>query len=151
MKPPYEERNEKFRNTLRAIGFVLLPIGGVFAAIGLIDFFTAFGGSRMPTKFWCLFVGLPLVAFGVMCLQAGFLRTISGYVAGESAPVAKDTLQYVGEGMRPTIRNIANDLRGTPPEGDVATRMKTLEELRKNELISEAEYADKRAEILKHI
>jgi len=151
MKPPYENRNEKFRGILRTTGFILLTIGVLFFAVGVIDFFAAFAGPGMPTKFWCLFVGIPLIAFGLMCLKAGFLRTITGYVAGESAPVAKDTIQYVAQGIRPSIRDIASDVQTAKPKRDAATRMQELQKLRENGLIAESEYSAKRAEILKHI
>lgn len=148
MQGSYENQNSGFRNILRVIGFMILPIGVIFAAIGLIDFFAAFGGHGFPTKFWCVFVGFPLVGLGVACLKAGFLRAIGGYVASETAPVAVDTLKYVSHELRPTMRNIATDLHENSTDADPVTRMKYLEALKTSGLISEAEYTQKRTEIL---
>ena len=153
MQPPYENRNSGIRGTLRIVGFIILPAGLIFAATGFIDFFSAFafGGHGFPTKFWCAFVGLPLIGLGISCLKAGYLREIGGYVAGESAPVATDTLKYVSEELRPSIQNIAQDIRETSSDENPVNRMENLDQLKKKGLISEAEYLQKRAEILKDI
>ena len=146
MQPPYESQNSTFRSLFRAGAVVFLPTGAIFAAVGLIDFFGAFSGHGFPTKFWCVFVGFPMLAFGTFCFKAGFLRRITGYVAGEAAPVVKDTIEYVSDGFlqRRTISN-------TSRESDPVTRMQKLEQLMNQGLISESEYSSKRAEILKEI
>ena len=151
MQPPYESKNTGIRSALRIIGFIILPVGAIFAAIGLIDFFSAFGSFHPPTKFWCAFVGLPLIGLGITCLKAGYLRTIGGYVAGETAPVATETFKYVSEELRPSIRDMARDFRGADEEHDPVVRMKHLEELKAGGLISESEYSGKRAKILGEI
>ena len=151
MQPPYENQNTGIRSALRVLGFIILPVGAIFAGIGLIDFFSAFGSFHPPTKFWCAFVGLPLIGLGITCLKAGYLRTIGGYVAGETAPVAADTLKYVSEELRPTIRDLAHDIRETDGDHDPVTRMKHLEELKTSGLISDSEYTEKRTKILGEI
>ena len=150
-QPPYENQNAGIRIALRVIGFIILPAGALFAAIGLIDFFSAFGSFHPPTKFWCAFVGLPLIGLGIACLKAGYLRAIGGYVAGETAPVATDTLKYVSDELRPSIRDLARDIRGTDGDHDPVARMKHLEELKTSGLISGSEYSEKRAKILGEI
>lgn len=147
MKPLYEEHNRPIRSGLRALGFVLLPVGGIFVLIGLVDFFSAmgrFGGP--PTKFWCLFVGMPLVAAGSWCLKAGFLRTIGTYVAGESVPIVTESARYAARELKPEVRELAR--AGREDGASAVERMKQLEELKRSGLISDAEYAEKRAEIL---
>ena len=151
MQPPYENQNTGIRSALRVIGFIILPVGAIFAAVGFIDFFSAFGSFHPPTKFWCAFIGLPLIALGITCLKAGYLRTIGGYIAGETAPVATDTLKYVSEELRPSIRDLARDIRGTDEDHDPVTRMKHLEELKTSGLISDSEYSEKRTKILGEI
>lgn len=143
------------RTFLRATGAILLVVGGLFALVGLIDFFGAFGTFRAPTKFWCLFVGLPCVFFGVSLLKAGFLGTAARYVANETVPVARDSAVEVAEGLRPTIKGIAEDLRGSPRKPSEATsaetRLRALEKLRADGLVSEAEYAEQRTRILREL
>lgn len=146
MQPPYEYQNSVFRNLFRVGAVIFLPLGAIFAAIGLIDFFGAFSGHGFPTKFWCVFVGFPMLAFGAFCFKAGFLRAITGYVAGEASPVIKDTVEYVADGF---LQKTSKP--GAPSQNDPATRMQQLDELKNRGLISEVEYASKRNEILKEI
>lgn len=88
------------RTGLRVVGGVLFAAGVVCTAIATIDFFSAMGGGidRAPTKFWLFFIGLPLLAIGLGCLQGGFLGVGARYAAGELAPAARDALGYVGDG-----------------------------------------------------
>ncbi len=65
--------------------------------IGLASFFSSFGGFSTPRYFWCAFVGLPLLGIGGFLTKLGFLGTVARYVAGETAPVAKDVVNYMGE------------------------------------------------------
>ena len=122
---------------------IFLPTGAIFAAIGLIDFFA---GHGFPTKFWCVFIGFPMLALGTFCFNAGFLRRITGYVAGEVAPVVKDTVEYVADSLMHT----RSSSKATRPD-DLATRMQMLDELKNRGMISESEYSTKRDEILKEI
>lgn len=92
---------------LRAIGALLLAIGGVFTVIGLGSFFSSFGSFSSPQYFWCVFVGLPLVGIGTACLKAGYLGTIARYVANETAPVAADTVDYLAEETKGAVRTVA--------------------------------------------
>ncbi len=151
MRPPFESQNRPARGALRGLGFFLVVVGGIFALVGLVDFFSAFGGRGFPTKFWCAFVGLPMIGIGISCLKAGYLGAIGRYVAGETTPVASESVKYIAEELRPTARRYAEDLRAAaaPAQPDAATRLRQLEELHRSGLVSAAEYAAKRAAILK--
>ena len=50
---PIDQNHSSKRSALRVIGPVILLIGLVFMAIGLIDFFMAFGSFGPPKLFWC--------------------------------------------------------------------------------------------------
>ncbi len=150
MKPLFEDHNRPIRTGLRLAGFILLPLGAVFLLVGLVDFFSAFGGGGFPTKFWCMFVGMPLTAVGVGCLQAGYARKIGTYVAGESVPVVTESAKHLVRELRPEFRG------DTTPRSDAAAndsvgRMKQLNALKEKGLISESEYNEKRTEILKNL
>lgn len=153
MKPPYEEHNRPIRRVLRFLGFLLLPVGLIFMGIGLVDFFSAFGGDGTPTKFWCLFVGIPLVAAGIGCLQAGYIRAINKYVAGEGVPVMAKSARYVARELRPEFKDYVQDLQGVEGPGrvDPVERMKSLEKLKEKGLITESEYIAKREEIIQKL
>lgn len=117
--------------------------------VGMIDFFSAFGSSHMPTKFWCLFVGMPLLGIGIASLKAGFLGRIGRYVASEATPVATESLKYMAEELRPTVKQYEKDLRSK--ESLPVERMKHLDKLRREGFVTDAEYETKRSEILKDV
>ena len=150
MKPPFHEENRPVRSGLRTLGFVLVPVGAIFAIVGFVDFFSAFGGLGFPTKFWCLFVGMPMVAVGIGCLKIGYLGPITKYVAGETVPVATESAKYVVEELRPSLRGVIQDVRGEGGE-DPLDRMKQLEELKRGGFITPEEFETKRAEIVRDV
>ena len=96
-----------FRQPARVIGPLMIVAGGIFIAIGLIDFFSAMGSFGPPKYFWCLFVGMPLVAFGTMNTNIAYLGAFARYVAGETAPVQKDTFNYLADGIKPGVKDLA--------------------------------------------
>jgi len=89
---------ETTRRGLRAVGPVVLALGGVLLAIGLIDFFSAFGGHGRPTLFWMAFVGLILTGVGVQLTTAGFGREILKFQARQARPAVRDVTSAVREG-----------------------------------------------------
>lgn len=101
------------RAGLRAFGLLLTAVGGVFTAIGLVSFFGSMSSMHAgpPEYFWCAFVGLPMLGFGTMLLKLGYLGAIGRYVAGESAPVVSDTVNYVAEETRPAMRAVSSAIR----------------------------------------
>lgn len=153
MSPPFQEQNRPVRSGLRTLGFVLLPLGAIFALVGFVDFFGAFGGGGFPTKFWCLFVGMPMVGIGIAFLKAGYIGAIGKYVAGETVPVATESAKFVVNELRPNIRDVAGDLRGVlnPETQDPLERMKQLEEMKRQGFITAEEFEAKRAEIVREI
>ena len=125
--PLIRPSHRPLRNALRVVGPVLIVIGLGFMLVGLLDFFTTaaqsirsgpgFGpSSGFPTKFWCLFVGMPLLAVGAWLSMAGFAGSFLRYAASESSPVAKDSFNYLAQGTGPGVqelsRNIATGIRG---------------------------------------
>ncbi len=92
------------RSALLVSGGLLTIAGGIFAIVGFVSLFGAIGMGAEPTMFWCVFVGMPLLAVGILMLKFGLLGTIARYVAGETAPVATDAFNYVAEGSKSGIR-----------------------------------------------
>lgn len=104
---------EKYRNTFRVAGVLVVGVGFVLTAIALMDFFATFADpSRgMPTKFFLGFIGLPLMGFGGALLRAGFMGMALQYAAGESLPVVKDGAAYLtdGEGLLGVGRTVDDE------------------------------------------
>jgi hypothetical protein len=99
------------RLLLRVFGGLLTATGGIMVVIALVDFFSAFSEPHFPTRFWCAFVGLPLLAVGVNMLGAGFQGAVTRYIAGETAPVAVDTIDAVARGSADAVRTVAAAVR----------------------------------------
>src|SRR5262249_10134630 len=101
--PGHEDR----RRPLRILGPVVAGIGLVFTIIGIASFFSSFGTHESPRYFWCLFVGLPLLAIGVMISMFAFLGAVTRYTANEVAPVGKDVVNYMAAGTKDAVRDVA--------------------------------------------
>ena len=96
------------RAVLQVVGPALALLGLAFIVIGFGSFFAAFGNHDGPPRyFWCAFVGMPLLGVGLMISKFAFLGRVSRYVAGETAPVAKDTFNYLAEDTQEGVRNVA--------------------------------------------
>ncbi len=105
------------RRTLRRAGLAILAVGGVLTLIGVGSFFSSFGSFGPPRFFWCVFVGMPLLFVGGAMTMFGFLGAMQRYVAGESAPVAKDVVNYMGENIQPGVKSIAKAVTEGIKEG----------------------------------
>ncbi len=98
------------RDTLRVVGPLIILIGLGFVVVGLISFFSAFGGGDPPSKFWCAFVGMPLLFVGGVMTSYGYMGKVMRYGAQETAPVIKDTFNYMAEGTSDGIKTVASAL-----------------------------------------
>src|SRR5262245_11614599 len=91
-----DEQHKEKRFMLRVVGVFLLIAGGLFMLVGFVDFARAMGSfDHQPRLFWCLMLGMPLLWLGFVLSSAGFAGSAARYMAGESAPVAKDTAKYM--------------------------------------------------------
>lgn len=91
-------RQARYRNAFRGLGAVVLVVGIVMFGYGL---FSVFGSSDFPPgglQIVCFIGGLPVIGFGIMCLQAGFLGVAARYGAGETMPVVRDSASYLSDG-----------------------------------------------------
>lgn len=131
------------RTTLRMLGGIVAMAGVVFTAIAFINFFSAFGTMQPPRLFWCAFVGMPLIFVGGAMLKFGFMGAVTRYSANEVVPVASDSVKHVLGDAKELLQDIAH------PAGDAQSRLEKLERLKDDGLITPAEYAAKRTEIIK--
>jgi len=101
-------RHDDVRRFLRIGGPLVLALGGVLAIVGFASFFISMAKqSGPPALFFCAFIGLPLMFVGsVMCIF-GFVGGFSRYVAAEQAPVARDTINYMGDGTEGAVKTVA--------------------------------------------
>jgi hypothetical protein len=74
--------------------------------VGTANFFASAGSFEPPRLFWCNFVGMPLLFVGGAMSMFGYMGAFQRYVAGESAPVAKDVVNYMGENVQPGVKAV---------------------------------------------
>jgi hypothetical protein len=102
-----DPKHSTTRLVLRMLGPTIAGLGLLFTVVGFGSFFSSFGTSGPPRYFWCAFVGMPLLFVGgAMCMFA-FLGSYARYVFGETAPVHKDTFNYLAEGTQGGVRTVA--------------------------------------------
>ncbi len=72
---PGLESQSSTRTTFRIAGIVLVGVGLVMVVLGFTDLVATMNTDSFegPEHFWMAFVGLPLLAVGGWCLQAGFV------------------------------------------------------------------------------
>ena len=99
-------RHSGIRGVLRIGGPLIAAIGLLFMIVGFGSFFASFGSFEPPRYFWCAFVGMPLLFVGIAMCMYGYLGAFYRYVAGESAPVAKDVVNYMGENVQPGVKAV---------------------------------------------
>jgi hypothetical protein len=87
------------RLLFRVAGLVVLFVAVLMMLLGVADLFGAMTSDDInaePTRFWMLFVGVPLLAVGGWLLQAGFARALTSYFAEETAPAVRTTAEALG-------------------------------------------------------
>ena len=105
-----DPKHTSTRRTLRLLGPIFAAIGLLFIIIGISSFFASFGSFQPPRYFWCVFVGMPLLAIGLAMCSFAFQGAILRYQAGEVAPVAKDTVNYMAEGTQQGVKTVATTI-----------------------------------------
>lgn len=95
------------RNALRVVGPIVLLVGIGFTGTCFLSFFLSFGSMEMPKYFWCGFVGVPLVGIGSMICKFAFLGAVARYAANEVAPVGADVVNYMADGTKGAIQDVA--------------------------------------------
>lgn len=111
------------RSFLRKVGPLIFCAGLLCMVVGMINFFLAFGGGGPPRLFWLFFVGMPLLFVGGVMSQYGFMGIVARYFAGEVAPVATDTLNYVADETQGAVATVAKSAAKGITEGIAAGKM----------------------------
>ena len=110
------------RAGLRVAGPVVLLLGLILTIVAFAGFFT-----RHLNLFWLGFIGLPLIFVGAVLSQFGFMGAMARYIAGESAPIATDTVKYVAEETKGAVETVSKAVakgvvegiaEGRAPSGD---------------------------------
>src|SRR6185436_5298976 len=100
-------KHKSARVFLRVAGPATMIVGFIFFLIGIISFFSAFGGDGSPRLFWCCFVGMPLLFVGGVMCMFGFMGAVARYTAAEQVPVATDAINELAEGTQGAVKTMA--------------------------------------------
>jgi len=65
------------------------------------------GGIKL---FFLAFLGLPMMGVGAMITKFAYMGSVFRYIAGETAPVGKDTFNYMADGTKDSIGDLAQSI-----------------------------------------
>lgn len=103
-----DQNHSKKRNTLRYIGVPVLIIGVLLVIIGFTQFISP--NSEFGEGFGKFALGLPFIFIGSVLTGYGYMGSVVRYQAGEMAPVAKDTVNYMVDGTKESIKTVAQSI-----------------------------------------
>lgn len=114
-------RHRSNRSVLRIIGPIVLITGIVLTVVGIGGFFLgiissfeggpSFGGASNSFKlFFLAFIGIPLTGIGGAITKFAYMGAVARYAASEIAPVGKDTANYMIDGTKGAIGDLAQSV-----------------------------------------
>lgn len=115
--PHVDPGHESTRNTLRALGAVLLAVGALTAVIGLVRFLSVFNDplsmrESNPAISVLMFGGGGMIAtIGLKLLVFGYAGRILRYGIGETLPPTLDAARATTPVAREVAREIAGGVR----------------------------------------
>jgi ribosomal protein L40E len=121
-KKPVLKTYKKASKVLAIIGGILLAIGITAMVVGIVYTF----GFEDAHLFFLIWIGMSLMFVGGCLLMFGLIGLVSRYMAGQTAPVAKDTANYMMDGTRDeeakTAKAMAHAVKdGLREDGDDGT------------------------------
>ena len=107
MPQEIDPQHSDIRDLLRVVGPLMVGVGLIFTIIAMVSFFSAFSGGGLPSQFWCAFVGLPLMGIGAGVCKFAYIGAVTRYIVDEVAPVGKDVVNYMADGTKDSVRDMA--------------------------------------------
>jgi len=123
-RPPGLPQQNQIRRFLRIAGPVILCIGFLCLIASMVSLFSSFGGLGPPRFFWLGFVGLPLMFVGGVLCSYGFMGLLARFMAGETAPVAAETANYLATETSDAVKTVSKAVAEGVVEGIEAARNK---------------------------
>lgn len=142
------------RGVLRAVGPLVLFVGLIFMAIGMVSFFSAIGSFDPPKYIWSCFVGMPISFVGLVLTKFAYMGKVARYTAQELAPVGKDTFNYIASGTKEGVADVSEAVfRGKAASFDnsIETRIQKLAKLRDSGIINEEDFEEQKDRILNEV
>lgn len=95
--------HNRIKTGLKVSGALILAGGIALAVTGFVSFFRSISSEEMPTLFWMLFLGIPMIGVGCALLLFGFKKEITRYIKDEAVPVINEA----GRELQPAVRSVA--------------------------------------------
>lgn len=122
LKRLQQPKQNSIRTMLRIAGPVVFLTGVVCVIIAAVSLFASAGSFDGPHYFWLGFIGLPLMFVGSVLSMYGFMGAVARFAAGEVAPVAADSVNYVAEETKGAVETVAKSAAKGVVEGIDAGR-----------------------------
>ncbi len=113
------------RTALRIAGPLIFLTGVICVVIAVGSMFAGANDFGPPRLFWLAFVGMPLMFVGGVLSMYGFMGAVARFAAGEVAPVAADSANYVAEETKGAVETVAKAAAKGVMEGLEAGRAET--------------------------
>jgi len=100
-------QQNSIRTALRIAGPAIFLTGVICVVIAVASMVASAGSFGIPDYFWLAFVGMPLMFVGSVMSMYGFMGAVARFAAGEVAPVAADSANYVAEETKGAVETVA--------------------------------------------
>ena len=108
-----KKKHERTKRKLKIIGAIVAVAGLGLAIMGFADMVVSTSEGEMPTLFWGMIAGLPMLGIGGGICMMGFRKEITRYVKNEAIPIINET----GQEITPAISAMASAVKNT--EGNI--------------------------------
>lgn len=107
-----EELYKRIKKKYKVAGIILLVLGVIAAIVGITLTIMGmtnmqFGDAKTPVGMVLTFVGFIALGTGLMLTLRANQRALVAYQAASVAPVKTDTINYVGQGVAPTVEKVS--------------------------------------------
>lgn len=114
---PTSSQHSGCRSALRVIGPVVLIIGLFLVGSGAYEIVAGDPFKNEGLMFVRMFGGMPMIFVGLVLTGMGYGGALARYHANEMAPVGRDTVNYLVDGTKGSMKDVASAVVGGLREG----------------------------------
>lgn len=118
-----EQKHNETKKKLRIAGIILLVIGAICAITGFADMFISVSNAGMPSLFFLLFLGFPMIFIGTVLLIFSFKKEIGTYIKNESVPVINEAADELKPAVKSVVSAVKEGLKGEETKDEKGERV----------------------------